>query len=227
MRKKAKSSLFNHYALKQLSGLLCLTPPPGDPNRGRGRKWEEFQVLSRESDDVVSVSLHDYVLEVLTELCTSFQHGVCYRTKTESLLAERCVVYVCVNFLFLFSFCLICVAHTLIHWYMHSLTLSQTLAHKHSVTDHSLTVTHSLTHLPTHSLAHSLTRPLTHCPLTCPLTHCSPTQPITPQDQQLCNSPAPTLSHWFSLSIWSEISRHSLHCDLSWPVHSLPGVSQP
>ena len=106
MRKKAKSSLFNHYALKQLSGLLCLTPPPGDPNRGRGRKWEEFQVLSRESDDVVSVSLHDYVLEVLTELCTSFQHGVCYRTKTESLLAERCVVYVCVNFLFLFSFCL-------------------------------------------------------------------------------------------------------------------------
>ena len=88
--KRAKSALFNHYALKQLSALLSLAPPMGGVSERRGRrKGEEFQVVSRDGGEVVCVTLHDYVLEVLTELCTSFQSGVCYRTKTESLLTER------------------------------------------------------------------------------------------------------------------------------------------
>ena len=48
-------------------------------------------MVSEGSGEVVVISLRDYVLEVLTELCTSFQHGVCYRTKTDSLLAGRLV----------------------------------------------------------------------------------------------------------------------------------------
>ena len=31
------------------------------------------------------------MLDVLTELCTSFQHGVCYRSKDQVLGTERCV----------------------------------------------------------------------------------------------------------------------------------------
>ena len=98
--KRAKSALFNHYALKQLSGLLS---PSGRAAVGKGkregeergeggRKREEvLQVLSQESGEIVSLTLHEYVLEVLTELCTSFQYGVCYRTKLDTLLAERYV----------------------------------------------------------------------------------------------------------------------------------------
>ena len=88
MSKKAKSALFNFYVLKQLSTLL--SPGPSEDGRGEGERGERsFQVVSRESGEVVSHTLHDYILDVLTELCTSFQHGVCYRTKTDMLLVER------------------------------------------------------------------------------------------------------------------------------------------
>lgn len=94
--KRAKSALFNHYALKQLS---CLLSPSGPAAVGKGEKGEgvrkreeEFQVVSQESGEIVLLTLHKYVLEVLTELCTSFQYGVCYRTKLDTLLAEK---YVC------------------------------------------------------------------------------------------------------------------------------------
>ena len=90
--KRAKYALFNHYALKQLSCLLSLAGPAGEVTTGserRGRRGEEFQVVSQDSGELVVVSLHDYVLEVLTELCTSFQNGVCYRAKTESLQTGR------------------------------------------------------------------------------------------------------------------------------------------
>ena len=103
--KRAKSALFNHYALKQLSGLLS---PSGRAAVGKGKgkgkgeergeggrkREEEFQVLSQESGEIVLLTLHEYVLEVLTELCTSFQYGVCYRTKLDTLLAER-YVHIC------------------------------------------------------------------------------------------------------------------------------------
>ena len=94
--KRAKSALFNHYALKQLSCLLSLTGPGGETMGAGGpgkreRRGEELEMVSEGSGEVVVVSLRDYVLEVLTELCTSFQHGVCYRTKTDSLLAGRLV----------------------------------------------------------------------------------------------------------------------------------------
>ena len=91
--KRAKSSLFNHYALKQLSALLSRPAVEGgEGGERRGRGEEGFQLLSRESGEVVSLSLHDYVLEVLSGLCTSFQHGVCYRTKTDSLLSKKCAI---------------------------------------------------------------------------------------------------------------------------------------
>ena len=100
--KRAKSALFNHYALKQLSGLLSPSGPAavgkGEKKvRGEGvrKREEEFQVVSQESGEIVSLTLHDYVLEVLTELCTSFQYGVCYRTKLDTLLAEK-YVHTCV-----------------------------------------------------------------------------------------------------------------------------------
>ena len=92
MAKRAKSALFNHYALKQLSCLLSLAGPAGEMTAGserRGRRGEEFQMVFRDSGELMVVSLHDYALEVLTELCTSFQHGVCYRAKTESLQTGR------------------------------------------------------------------------------------------------------------------------------------------
>ena len=95
--KRAKSVLFNHYALKQLSCLLSLTGPGGETTgtgAGAGkreRRGEELEMVSESSGELVVVSLRDYVLEVLTELCTSFQHGVCYRTKTDRLLAGRFV----------------------------------------------------------------------------------------------------------------------------------------
>ena len=99
--KRAKSALFNHYALKQLSALLSLAPPMGGVSECRGRrKGEEFQVVSRDGGEVVCVTLHDYVLEVLTELCTSFQSGVCYRTKTESLLTERSLLSHSVTYMY-------------------------------------------------------------------------------------------------------------------------------
>ncbi|CAI8045559.1 Nucleolar pre-ribosomal-associated protein 1, partial [Geodia barretti] len=92
--KRAKSALFNHYALKQLSCLLSLTGPGGETMGAGGpgkreRRGEELEMVSEGSGEVVVISLRDYVLEVLTELCTSFQLGVCYRTKTDSLLAGR------------------------------------------------------------------------------------------------------------------------------------------
>ena len=92
--KRAKSALFNHYALKQLSSLLSSSgtgAAKGEGERGgSGRKGGEcFQLVSQESGEVVSLTLREYVLEVLMELCTSFQFGVCYRTKIDMLLAER------------------------------------------------------------------------------------------------------------------------------------------
>ena len=88
MSKKAKSALFNNYALKQLS--LLLSPlGPRAAAEGKREEGESFQLESQESGEVVSLTMHEYILEVLTELCTSFQHGVCYRTKMEVLLAQR------------------------------------------------------------------------------------------------------------------------------------------
>ena len=89
--KRAKSALFNQYALKQLSCLL--SPPSGEQVDGGGKKTgrgeEYFQMITGENGEIVSLTLHEYILQVLTELCTSFQYGVCYRTKIESLMSER------------------------------------------------------------------------------------------------------------------------------------------
>ena len=86
--KKAKSALFNKYALKQLS--LLLSPlGPRAAAEGKREEGESFQLESQESGEVVSLTMHEYILEVLTELCTSFQNGVCYRPKMEVLLAQR------------------------------------------------------------------------------------------------------------------------------------------
>ena len=88
--KRAKSALFNIYALKQLSGLLSPLGSEGAEVDGKRRRGKEvFQLVSQGSGEVVSITLHEYILEVLTELCTSFQYGVCYKTKVDVLLAER------------------------------------------------------------------------------------------------------------------------------------------
>ena len=89
MSKRAKSALFNHYALKQLSWFLGVSGESGE-EVGAGRRVEECEVVSEGTGgETMVISLSDYVLEVLTELCTSFQYGVCYRAKTDSLLAGR------------------------------------------------------------------------------------------------------------------------------------------
>ena len=75
--------MFNQYALKQISLLL---------SRSQEEGGETFQLAAGESDSQpVSLTLRGFVLDVLTELCTSFQHGVCYRSKDGVLGTERCV----------------------------------------------------------------------------------------------------------------------------------------
>ena len=109
--KKAKSALFNQYALKQLSLLLFRLGDGrqegggdgrgGGGGRGGGRGGggggagggEVFEMVEEGSGEVVSLTLREYVLGVLSELCTSFQTGVCYRSKEALVGTERWVYY--------------------------------------------------------------------------------------------------------------------------------------